>query len=79
MKMGIAALSAIRYLLEQSRNRREGERLGRLRPEGMSNAARYVHSHNDVVDRDMNELDKKANKSHDGKSNCDGNGNLLVL
>lgn len=35
--------------------------------------------HNDVVDRDVNQLDEKADKSHDGKANCRCHGDLLKL
>ena len=38
-----------------------------------------IYLHNNVVDRDVNELDKKSNESHDGKANSCGHGNLLEL
>ena len=36
-------------------------------------------SNNDVVDWNVNELDKVPNESHDGKSNSCGNSNFLKL
>ena len=33
--------------------------------------------HNDVVDWDVNKLDKEANEAHDGKSDCCGKGYFL--
>lgn len=36
-----------------------------------------VYLHNDVVDGDVNELDKETNESHDGKPNRCGHCNLL--
>lgn len=38
-----------------------------------------IYLHNDIVDWDVNQLDKEANKSHDGKANCCRHGNLLEL
>lgn len=35
--------------------------------------------HNDVVDWDVNKLDKEANEAHDGESDCCGKGNFLKL
>lgn len=37
------------------------------------------HSHNDVIDRNVNELDDEANKSHDGEPDGCGHCNLLEL
>lgn len=37
------------------------------------------YSHNDVVDGDVNELDKETDETHDGKPNCCGHSNLLKL
>lgn len=35
--------------------------------------------HNDVVDRDVNELHKEPNEPHDSKPNCGRHGNTLEL
>ena len=37
------------------------------------------NSYNDIVDGDVNELDKESDKSHDGEADSGGNGNLLEL
>lgn len=41
--------------------------------------SRCLHSHNDVVDGDMDELDKEPNKSHDQESNKGCQSNFLEL
>lgn len=35
--------------------------------------------HNDVVDRDVDELDEEANESHDGEADGGGESDLLKL
>ena len=36
-----------------------------------------LRSNDDVIDRNMDEFDKKSNESHNCKPNSCGNGNLL--
>jgi len=36
-------------------------------------------ANNDIVNRDVNKLDKKSNEAHDSKSNGSSYGNLLEL
>ena len=36
-----------------------------------------LDSNNDVVDWDVDQFDKEADETHDGETNCCGNGNLL--
>jgi len=38
-----------------------------------------VSTHNDVVDRDVDELDEEAYESHDGETDPGGHGYLLEL
>ena len=38
-----------------------------------------INLHNNVVDRDVNQLDEKSNEAHDSKSNSSGHGNFLEL
>ena len=38
-----------------------------------------LHLHNDVVDWNVNELDKESNKAHHSKSHSRGQGNPLEL
>ena len=39
----------------------------------------FEHLHNNVVDGDVDQLDKETNEAHDGKANGSGHSNLLEL
>ena len=39
----------------------------------------HIYLHNDIVDWDMDQFDKEANKSHYRKAYCCCHGNLLEL
>ena len=41
------------------------------------NRKKTSYLHNDVVDGNMNEFDKKSDESHDSKTNCCGNSDFL--
>lgn len=42
-------------------------------------SSRGLRTHNDIIDGDMNELDKEPNEAHNPESNRRGHGNLLEL